>query len=190
MTARYLTLLAVLVLAAPVVPLGARQSWGQPGSYPVQAYSQAAYNEGFERGQRAGEDDWHHGRAFSWADRSEYRRADFGYRSDSGERDRYRDQFRIGFEAGYRVGFRVEVRWDSRAGAPWVNGGAFGRERDAAFDRGYNDGYEKGLNSGRHGHRNEPYREGWYRDGSRGYERWYGPRDAYAANYREGFVSG
>lgn len=138
--ARSLTVLAALAVAGSVAQLDARQQWGLPQVQPrySQSYSSAAYDEGYQRGTRAGEDDSRRGRPFSYVDQSDYRRADAGYRSQYGSRDRYRDDFRFGYQAGYRDGYqrygydqRNPNTYDRRNGPPgpppWSNGRARGR---------------------------------------------------------------
>ena len=221
--ARYLTLIAAVALAVPAADLKAQQPWGPAGSvYGPYAprYSQVAQDEGYRRGLVAGQNDRRRGEPFSFTNESEYRRADLGYRSEFGSRDRYREDFRTGFAAGYRVGYgNVDSRriYGPPGPPPWANGRARGRgsydgyggygsyggygdgyggyhnqvqRYDLAFDNGYNDGYEEGLNDGRKRHTNDPIAESRYRSGDHGYERYYGSFETYKLNYREGFRQG
>ncbi len=74
------------------------------------------------------------------------------------------------------------------AGRPGAGGYGAG---DVALNRGFNDGYEQGFEAARHRDRYDPQREGWYRDGRRGYDRDYGmSRDQYRTVYRRGFMQG
>jgi hypothetical protein len=188
--ARHLTLIATLAVAAPVATLQAQQSWN--GSY-VPRFSQVAEDEGYRRGLEAGLSDRRRGDAFNFTNESAYRRADFGYRSEYGSRDRYRNDFRAGFATGYREGYGyVGMRGEYRSERPYREYGDYGRERraDLAFDTGYNDGYTEGLNDGRKRHGNEPYAESRYKDADHGYVRSYGPRESYKVNYRQAFAQG
>jgi hypothetical protein len=185
---RHLTLTAALALALPA--LASAQIWTQSGP-------QSAYREGVERGQRAGLEDVRQRHAFEWRDESDYRRGDIGYRSQFGNRTRYRAEFRRGFEAGYRTGYRNAGGFgrgpQGRGVPPWTNGTgrAQGRWDDRpAVDYGYTDGYEAGLKDGRDRRAFDPISEGRYRDGDRGYEREYGSREAYKADYRAAFRQG
>jgi hypothetical protein len=194
LTARSLTLVSALVLAAPAVRLDAQVPRGPSTS----TYAQTAYNEGYRRGERVGEDHGRRGAAFNFSIDVDYRRGDVGWSAQFGSRDRYRQDFRVGFEAGYRSGYE-RFRGNRGFGPPVSpRGRAFGRgeygygvnTRDVALNNGFNDGYEEGLNDGRKRHRDDPIAESRYRNADRGYDRWYGPRDAYRANYRRAFIEG
>jgi hypothetical protein len=169
-------------LAAPAAAL-AQWNWDAPG-----------YREGYTRGERAGAEDARRRQSFNYDDESDYRRGDYGYRSQYGNRDRYRDTFRYGYQEGYRYGYSP---WSGARGGrggvvpPWSAGGARGGYRyDPAYQTGMNDGYEAGLDDGRDGRRYDPVSERRYRGADRGYEREYGPREAYKNQYREAFKVG
>ncbi len=189
-SARYLTLVSALVFAAPAARLDAQVFRG-PAS--TSTYALTAYDEGYRRGERVGQDDGRRGAAFNFSVDVDYRRGDVGWAARYGTRDRYRQDFRVGFEAGYRNGYeRVRT---SRALGPtaWSRRPAefgYGAERDLALNNGFNDGYEEGLNDGRKRHRNDPTAESRYHNADRGYDRWYGERDAYRVNYRRAFFQG
>ena len=154
--ARSLTFLAALAVAGAGAQLDARQLWGLPQAQPrsSQSYSSAAYNEGYQRGVRTGQDDSRRGRPFSSVDQRDYRSADAGYRSQYGNRERYRDDFRLGYQAGYRDGYQ-QYGYDQRGTygqrngppgpPPWSNGRARGR------GRGGNSGYGPYGNNGNYG---------------------------------------
>jgi hypothetical protein len=199
-TARTLPVLAALALLAPVAGLQAAPQWG--AAVPRQGYSapSAAYDQGYQRGLRAGEEDGRRGQTFNFSDETDYRRADTGYRSQYGDRNRYRDGFRTGFESGYRAGYS-RYGYNSRPGQyPYGNGrgagaygnygGVYGSAYNFAAQSGFDDGYEQGLKDGRSRHENDPIAESWYRNGDRGYNSRYGSRDVYKANYRNAFVQG
>jgi hypothetical protein len=191
---RQLALFSMLALAAPVATAAAEPQWGRPA--PQVAYG---YNEGYERGLRAGSEDARRGDVFQFADESDYRRGDVAYRSEYGNRDRYRDDFRRGFEVGYRAGYSRDGYDNGRGasgryggpGGPWGNGrGSVTGRFDLAYEAGFNDGYEAGMNDGRANRRFDPISEGRYRSADRGYARRYGSRDAYRNNYRDAFRQG
>jgi len=202
---RSLALVFACALLTPVAA-AAEPQWGIPrpqgsnGTYGTQT----AYNEGYTRGVRAGDNDARRGDPFQYVDESDYRRGDAGYQSQYGSRDRYRDEFRRGYVTGYRDGFE-RISYGGYGGygvpgtqtgnlPPWSNGRgrAVGRgdRNDLAWNNGFNDGYEQGLNDGRDRHRNDPYAESRFRDGDRGYNSRYGSRDVYRNAYRDAFVSG
>ena len=176
-----LVAVGVLGLALPTTAL-AQWNSNAPG-----------YREGYDRGQRAGAEDARRSQSFDFADESDYRRADAGYRSVYGNRDRYRDSFRYGFQEGYRYGYGGPTRVARQRGAipPWSAGNGRGVYRyDPAYQTGLNDGYEAGLDDGRDGRRYDPVSERRFRNADHGYEREYGPREAYKNQYREAFKTG
>jgi hypothetical protein len=61
--------------------------------------------------------------------------------------------------------------------------------RQQGYQRGYNDGIEKGRHEGRE---NDPfdYRTPDWRQASRGYQDWMGPRNVYQRGYQEGYQNG
>jgi len=72
-----------------------------------------------------------------------------------------------------------------RSGSGWYGA------REVALNRGFSDGYEQGFEAARDRGRYDPQREGWYRDGRRGYDRDYRmSRDEYRTVYRRGFRQG
>jgi hypothetical protein len=67
--------------------------------------------------------------------------------------------------------------------------GYWSQARQQGYQRGYNDGIEKGRHEGRE---NDPfdYRTPDWRQASRGYQDWMGPRAAYQRGYQEGYQNG
>jgi hypothetical protein len=198
---RHLALVGALAVAAPAVTFAAVPQWGQGPRGPQAAYS-PAYNEGYQRGARAGDEDARRGDRFSFGDEADYRRADAGYRFTYGNRDAYRDQFRRGFEVGYRAGFERSSYnrggygdgsygsgYGRPGGAPWTTGRAVGRN-DPASQMGLGDGYEAGLNDARARRIYDPIGEGRYRSADHGYDRRYGSKDLYKNIYRDAFKQG
>jgi flagellar biosynthesis/type III secretory pathway protein FliH len=207
MFVRSVALVSALTLGAPAM-LHAREQWGAYGN-------QQAYNEGYQRGLRAGEGDVRRGDSFNYTDESDFRRGDVGYRREYGSLDVYRNQFRRGFETGYREGYdRYNDRYgnERRNGPPpWANGRANGRAGrygdprygdprygdpygnvgyNYAFQNGYTDGYDRGLDDGRGRRRDDPFAESRYRSADHGYKNEYGSKETYKLNYREAFRQG
>ena len=183
-TLRTIGLIAlVAAFVAPAAALEARQDRTVPRD--PRSGSGPAYDEGYRQGERAGQDHSRRGMTFNFSIIAGYRDGDWGWRPQYGSRDRYRIEFRFGFESGYRAGYGA---FDRRGSGAW----SWQREgrSDFAFDNGYVDGYKEGINDGRRRHRNAPYAESRYRGGDHGYERWYGPREAYKDAYRSGFRDG
>ena len=215
---------ASLFAVALVTPLAVASTNAQGRAVPRgnsqvynQAYNSQAFNTGYDRGSRAGADDGQRNRDFNFANKSDYRSADAGYRREYGDRERWRSDFRLGFENGYRDGYsrfrpaygnggygnggydpygNRNGGWRPGSGGPppWANGRARGRGgyqyNDAAYQTGFTDGYEAGLDDGRDRRRFDPVGEGRYRSGDRGYNGNYGSRDAYKNRYRGAFREG
>ena len=177
-TLRSLALVSALTLAVPAVAWGA-----QPPIRRAQPRSSPAFQQGYDRGVRAGLQDAQHHDAYRFTDESDYRRGDVGYRATYGSRDRYRDDFRLGFESGYRAGY-------SRTPAMQRYGGRGLALGDAASATGFNDGYEAGLKDAQKNHRFDPVSEGRYRDGDHGDDRSDGPKEIYKLHYRDAFKAG
>jgi hypothetical protein len=192
---RYLALISLLAVAVPAASVGleARQQWS-PAQIWTRSNQSPAYNSGYSYGVTAGEEDGRRGQSYNYADENNYRRGDLGYRSEYGNRDRYRDDFRRGFESGYRVGYDRFARSGGygNPGGGYGNYGGYGTygRNDLAFEKGFADGYNEGIKDGRDRHRNDPLAESRYRSGTHGYESWYGPKDAYKLRYRDAFRSG
>jgi len=210
--------LFALALVAPLAAVNAQAQTQRAVPRNSQAYSQA-YDEGYQRGTRAGIDDGQRNREFNYANKSDYRNGDAGYRREYGDRDRWRVDFRSGFEAGYRDGFNRyrpnyggyggygnsggygstggydrNGNWRPGAGGPppWANGRGRGNYQynDYAVQTGFTDGYEAGLNDGRARRQFDPVGESRYRNGDHGYKSQYGSRDAYRLRYRDSFRDG
>ena len=199
MNTRMLAVFAALAVAMPVVASAQRRAVATPGAN--RTIETPAYRAGYERGIRGGEDDGRRNQAYSYANRSDYRSGDSGYRREFGDRDRYRSEFRRGFEVGYRDGFaryrpgygRNDGWRPGRGGPPpWATArGRGGYQRtDYAFRIGFTDGYEAGLRDARDRRRFDPIGEGRYRSGDHGYNRSYGTRDDYRLRYRGAFSEG
>jgi flagellar biosynthesis/type III secretory pathway protein FliH len=174
---------ATISLAAPSVVL-AQTGRNTPG-----------YNQGYQRGQSAGAEDSRRGDRFDFADESDYRNGDWGYRSQYGNRDRYRDSFRYGYQDGYRSGYGNYGTYGppygnarGRGYPPYSNGRY--NQYDPAYQTGLNDGYEAGLDDGRDNDRFDPISERRYRSADHGYRNEYGPREYYKSSYRDAFRIG
>lgn len=193
---RHLVLATMLTVAAPTMALAAGPQFGVVLQFGSQNWQQNAYREGFDRGRRAGEADGRRGVQFRFEIQSDYRRGDFGYRNEYGNRDRYRGEFRRGFEAGYRQSFYQFGRNSAYGQGGWSDGrngaygnGAYGRF-DPASQNGFNDGYDAGANDARDRNRFDPIGERRYRSGDHGYNGRYGSKDRYKDVYRDAFRNG
>lgn len=191
---RHLTIFSALSALLVAVPTAASAAQVSVQLQFGQSAARAAYDEGFQRGERAGIEDAQRGQRFQFTDESDYRRGDVGFQSRYGNRDRYREEFRRGFEVGYGSGFaRVTDQWGNYGGprvTPGYNTGYGYQRYDLASTNGYDDGYQEGLKDGRDRNAFDPVRESRYRSGDHGYRSAYGPRDIYKARYRDAFQQG
>jgi hypothetical protein len=55
------------------------------------------------------------------------------------------------------------------------------------YERGLQEGRQDGWSDGRHRDRFDFWSQGDYRDGDKGYKRWYGPRPVYVSGFRRGY---
>jgi hypothetical protein len=179
----------VAALIAPVT-LSAQQ-WIDRGPTLAAAQfgSRGAYDRGFIEGRREGEKDARNRRPFDVRRHDAYRDGDRGYNRGYGDRNRYREDFRRGFEEGYRSSFE-RIRGGAVSRDRGYRGDRRGGLNEPAYARGYADGFDKGREDFRDRDRYDPLRHGDYRDGDNGYDRDYGPKEAYKQYYREGFRSG
>src|SRR4029079_8045262 len=89
-------LLALFTALAVPAGLEARQVYATPRNVqPDWQRSNSntfARDQGYREGERLGQDHARRGLAFNFTNTSEYRNADIGYRSQYGNRDRYRSE--------------------------------------------------------------------------------------------------
>jgi len=181
--------IAAVACSTLALPASAAAQWnGRDDRGAYGRVGSEAYQRGLSDGQRLGEDDARHGRAFNVQNHREYREADAGYGRNDGSRDLYRDEFRRGFTEGYRNGYRDDRldRRDSRNG-DWNRGAV----RNPGQARGFSDGFRKGVEDRRANRRFEPNRFKEVRQGTApGYNGDFGSRERYTLSYRDGFRSG
>lgn len=219
MTSRILTISAALVLlnGAPAAAQG--NGWlgttphyaGDEYRAPYADARRAAHDNGYKDGVKRGEQAARDGKRFNAQLERDYRDAQNGYNRSYGDRARYRDDYRGGFAEGYRDGYsrrggRSQYPGAQRYPDSYPNsypdsypnsypeaGRGYGYGGNAgygAFQNGAGDGYRKGLEDVEDRRNPDPTRHKWYRSGDRDYDRAYGSRDAYEADYRRGFVEG
>ena len=187
-------LVGVSLVAAMAAPVSlSAQAINRSPIWGAQNGIRAAYDRGFQDGQRDGEKDARSRQPFDVRRHDAYRDGDRGYSREDGDRNRYREEFRRGFEEGYRYSFervRGSVYDRQRPYSDVYRRGGGGGVNEPAYARGYSDGFDKGRNDSKDRHRYDPLRHGDYKDGDNGYDRDYGSKEAYKQYYREGFRSG
>jgi hypothetical protein len=157
----------------------------------LRGWQRVAHDAGYEAGMERGEADARARLAFNYTRDADYLRADIGYRRDLTSIDRYRRVFRQGFEVGYEQGYRgyTDVRSERRP-PDILSDARRASSVDIAFEFGFADGYKAGVEDIRDNDRFQPTDHDAYRDADRGYERRFGDRDRYKADYRDGFHAG
>jgi hypothetical protein len=174
------TVLAAAVLTAPACASSGHYNY-QRDDY--REFERRAYDAGHRDGISHGEDDARHRRERRIDRDGEYRSADRGYRGEYGDRENYRRAFRQGYGVGYGEGFnRIERSERDRARDSGLS--------SPAAQNGYRDGLDVGGRDARDGHRLDPSRAKWYRNGDRDYDQRYGSRDDYKRDYRVAFQEG
>lgn len=171
------------------------------GYYSASQPFDIGYREGWEHGR----DDGRRGRDFAFQHAREYQRADEGYNWRFGNREAYRYEFRRGYERGYRDAYYNNANGYGRYGNggyddrgyrnyPPSDYGRYGGPgygyRSPAAEYGYNEGLQKGREDAEDNRAYDPLRQKWYREGDRHYDSRYGPRDAWANEYRRAFREG
>ena len=149
--------------------LGYRREYGQLDAYRTEfrrGFS-VGYRVGFERRSPQG---WDDGRGWNTG------RGDSGRGSTNGP----------GWNNGR--GSNTGRGWDNGRGRGRAGGPVY--RRDLARDFGFADGFSAGVEDARRRRAYDPFGEGRYRSGDRGYERDYGSRDVYRLNYRDAFRRG
>jgi hypothetical protein len=119
MTTRTIALVSALTLAVAMPAVAGAQAVPRSRTAAVET---PAYRAGVERGVQIGEDDARRNQRLDYANKPDYRSGDWGYRTNYGDRNRYRTEFRVGFEYGYRQGYE---RYRAGAGG-YGNQGGYG----------------------------------------------------------------
>ncbi len=201
------SLVFVVALAAgSVAAMPAEAQYDRRSSYDNINNERYAHDRGYQSGIAIGRDDARRGWSQDVSRHDVYRRANVGFTVGGLSIQFYQTSFRRGFDDGYRTGY-AEIRIGAGRTPGYGYGGAaypeqvyrggyggyggYGYARqDIAFDRGFNDGYREGLEDARDGDRYDVVGQRNYRRGDKGYNRRYGPRDAYSVVYRDGFRAG
>lgn len=192
---RYLRLRPAALMLATCMSLGiAASSAAQTRPMyddELRGWQRTAHDAGYEAGLERGEADARARVAFNYTRDPDYQRADIGYSRDLTSVDRYRRVFRQGFAMGYEEGYHGYADTRSVRRPPDMTGDARrAASIDIAYEFGFADGYKAGVEDIRDNDRFQPTDHDAYRDADRGYERRFGDRDRYKAEYRNGFHAG
>jgi hypothetical protein len=159
---------------------------------------QYGYDNGFRDGQHKGQ---HEGRENDPSDyrTPDWRQASHGYKSWMGPLDAYQDGYQQGYRDGFRSGF-VSQRpgWrgdgdgdrddhDRDGNNNYYGSGSYGR---AAYDTGYQDGVTMAREDIYKNKRFNPEPRARFDDRDHGYHREYGDKNAYQAEYTDGYRAG
>jgi len=158
---------------------------------------QYGYESGFRDGEKKGR---HEGRENDPNDyhTPDWRQATHGYKGWMGPVNAFQSGYQQGYAEGFRSGFNTEQRgWhgdrDDRYRNGYYGNGYYG---DNAYDSrvGYNSGYQDGVTTAREDlYKNKPFNpnpRGRFEDRDHGYDREYGDKNSYRAEYTNGYRTG
>jgi flagellar biosynthesis/type III secretory pathway protein FliH len=77
----------------------------EPDRYPNAGFNDAAYDNGYRDGLKAGQDDFRNRKDFKPERHDSYEHADHGYHSRYGNKNDYKEQYRKGYMRGYEDAF-------------------------------------------------------------------------------------
>lgn len=164
----------------------------QGGAGPASQYGyQSGYRDGLDKGQHEGrENDPNDYRTPDW------RQATRGYQAWMGPIGAYQNAYRNGYQNGFREGFNSAYRGGDRDrddvrpiydAGNYPNYGRFGNQ---AYDFGYQDGATAARGDLSERKPFNPNPRGRFEDEDRGYNRAFGDKDAYRAQYANGYRAG
>ncbi len=199
------SVLSLMLAGAGVSTAHAQTAPRWDGDYRYTSYADYAFQNGYRLGAREGERDARDNKAYGFKRDDAYEDADWGFRG--GDKDLYRRDFRRGYEEGYAAGYR------HNAPAAWDNSGIYESRPPVvvapppttssnytiayatpygrfAYDNGFRDGMDEGRKDIRDHKAFEFWKRDRFNDADHGYDRKFGPKDAYKADYRVGFRAG
>jgi hypothetical protein len=151
----------------------------------------SGYRDGVDKGRHEGrENDPYDYRVPDW------RQASRGYQGWMGPvnifQDGYRDGYRDGFQAGFQSVNRGGPGFYGHGPAyqSWVGGGFYRGTGNIAYNFGYQDGASVAREDLYKRKPYNPYPRGKYDDADHGYHSEYGDKNAYRAQYSNGYRSG
>ena len=162
---------------------------------------QYGYNRGFQDGEKKGR---HEGRENDPYDyhTPDWRQATKGYKDWMGPRRAYQNGYQQGYAEGFRSGFNQEARGWHRdrdrdygyRGNGYYGGGYYNNGYGYNNRFGYDTGYQDGVTMAREDlYKNKPFNpnpRARFGDRDNGYRREFGDKDAYKAQYTDGYRSG
>jgi len=160
---------------------------------------QYGYDNGFRDGEKRGR---HEGRENDPYDfhTPDWRQATRGYKNWMGPVNAFQNGYQQGYADGFRSGFNSERpgwrgdRDDHYRGENYYGNGSYGGNDGYNSRAGYDNGYRDGASIAREDlYNRKPFNanpRGRFSDRDNGYAREYGDRNAYRAEYTDGYRAG
>jgi hypothetical protein len=154
---------------------------------------QYGYDNGFREGEPRGRHEGKENDPFDYHT-PDWRQATHGYKNWMGPVNAFQNGYQQGYAEGFRSGFLSErPGWrgdgdgdrDDR-----YRGGFYGSNTRIAYDTGYQDGVSVAREDLDRNKPFDPNPRGRYDDRDHGYRREYGHKNAYKAEYTDGYRSG
>lgn len=194
-------LTVVLALAtAPLLGSFATAQYDDEDRYSQRGGGQQARQYGYQSGYRDGYSKGkHEGRENDPGDINvgDLQDATRGYQRWMGPvryfQDGYRDGYRSGFQSGYQAVNRGGNRGDEGGYYPsgsYDQGSQYGQYGNSAYEVGYQDGSSVAREDAQSGKPYNPQPRGRYDDMDHGYRSEYGNKEAYRAQYANGYRVG
>jgi hypothetical protein len=154
---------------------------------------QYGYDNGFRDGERRGRHEGKENDPFDYHT-PDWHQATHGYKNWMGPVNAFQNGYQQGYAEGFRSGFLSERpgwRGDGDEDRDDLyHGGFYGSNNRIGYDTGYQDGVTVAREDLYNNKRFDPNPRGRYDDRDNGYRREFGDRNAYKAEYTDGYRAG
>jgi hypothetical protein len=157
---------------------------------------QYGYDNGFRDGEKKGRHEGRENDPFDYRT-PDWRQATHGYKSWMGPVSAFQSGYQQGYRQGFQSGFASQQRgwrgYEGREG--FYRGGSYSSSDYGSYPRvAYETGYQDGVTTAREDlYNNKPFNpnpRGRFDDRDHGYRREYGDKNAYRADYTNGYRAG
>jgi hypothetical protein len=190
-----LAISAVLVLGTIALAQDADDYYRRGNAAQARQYG---YDNGFRDGEKRGRHEGHENDPYDYHT-PDWRQATHGYKGWMGPVTLFQNAYQQGYAEGFRSGFEAErprgrsdegYRGNGYSGGSSYSNGSYGYDSRV----GYNTGYQDGVTMAREDlYNRKPFNPNpRARFGGRddGYQREYGDKNAYKAQYTDGYIAG
>jgi hypothetical protein len=155
---------------------------------------QYGYDNGYKDGEHRGHHEGKENDPFDYHT-PDWRQATHGYKSWMGPVSGFQNGYQQGYADGFRAGFLSErPQWRSDGDRDRDDGyrgsGFYGSSKRIGYDVGYQDGVSVAREDLYKNKAFDPNPRGRYDDRDHGYRREYGDKNAYKAEYTDGYRAG